>query len=47
MTTVHVELGTAFWLLIVVLIGGLVVYSKLGSYKVSKVINSGIGDAVC
>jgi hypothetical protein len=44
-TSVHVELGTAFWLLVAVLIGGLVLYSKLGSERMSKVLRSGIGDA--
>ncbi len=44
-TSVHVELGTAFWLLVAVLIGGLILYSKLGSEKMSKVLRGGIGDA--
>jgi hypothetical protein len=45
-TSVHVELGTVFWLLVAVLIGGLVLYSKLGSEKIGKVLSGGIGNAL-
>lgn len=44
-TTVHVELGTAFWLLTFVLIVGIVMWVKLGSEKMTKVISGGMGDA--
>ncbi len=44
-TTVNIELGTAFWLFIAVLIGGLILYSKLGSKGMSKAIRGGINDA--
>ena len=44
-TTIHIELGWAFWLLIALLIGGIVLYSKLGSERMSKVLSGGIGDA--
>ena len=37
-TTLHIELGTAFWLLIAVLIGGVILWSKLGSEGITRVI---------
>ena len=43
-TTVNIELGTAFWLLIAVLIGGLILWSKLGADGMSRVIKGGIQD---
>ncbi len=43
-TTVHIELGAAFWLLIAVLIGGLVLWLKLGSEGMSRVIRGGLRD---
>jgi hypothetical protein len=44
-TSVHVELGTAFWLLLFVLIVSIVMWTKLGSEKMSKVLSGGIRDA--
>ena len=44
-TTVHIELGTAFWLLIAVLIIGLILWSKLGSEGMSQVIKDGVHDS--
>ena len=44
-TTVHTELGTAFWLLVAVLIVGVILWSKLGSEGMSRVLNSGVRDA--
>ena len=44
-TSIHVQLGTAFWLMVVVLIIGLVMWAKLGSEKMGKVLSGGIGDA--
>ena len=43
--SVHVELGTAFWLMVFVLIVGIVMWAKLGSEKISKMLSSGIRDA--
>lgn len=45
-TSIHVQLGTAFWLLTFVLIVGVVMWAKLGSEKMGKVLSRGIGDAV-
>lgn len=45
-TTVHIELGSAFWLLIAAIIGGLVLWSVLGSEKMSRIIQGGWQDAV-
>ena len=44
-TTVHIELGTAFWLLMAVIIGGLVIYLKIGSGGMSRVLTGGVKDA--
>ena len=44
-TSIHVQLGTAFWILLTVLIVGGVMWVKLGSDKMGKVISEGIGDA--
>lgn len=44
-TTVHIELGTAFWLLIALLIVGGVSWSLLGSEGMSRVIRGGLQDA--
>ena len=44
-TSIHVQLGTAFWLLLFVLIIGIVMWTKLGSEKMGKVLSGGIGDA--
>jgi len=44
-TSIHVQLGTAFWLMLFVLIVGMVMWVKLGSEKMGKVISGGIGDA--
>lgn len=44
-TTVHVELGAAFWLLMFVLIGGILLYLKLGSERMSRVLSGGLSDA--
>ena len=43
-TTVHIELGSTFWLLIAKLIGGLVLWSVLGTEKLSGAIKGGIQD---
>lgn len=43
-TTVHIELGTAFWLLVAVLIAGLVLWSVLGSERMAEVIRGGVED---
>ena len=37
--------GTAFWLMLFVLIAGIVMWAKFGSEKMAKVLSSGIGDA--
>ncbi len=37
-STVHIELGAAFWLLMAVIIGALILWSKLASEGMSKVI---------
>ena len=44
-TSIHVQLGTAFWLMVFVLIAGIVMWAKLGSEKMAKVLSNGIGDA--
>jgi len=44
-TSIHVQLGTAFWLMVFVLIMGIVMWAKLGSEKMSKVLSGGIRDA--
>ena len=44
-TSIHVQLGTAFWLMVFVLIIGIVMWAKLGSEKMRKVLSSGIRDA--
>jgi len=44
-TSIHVQLGTAFWLMVFVLIVGIVMWAKLGSEKMSKVLSGGISDA--
>ena len=44
-TSIHVQLGAAFWLMVFVLIVGIVMWTKLGSEKMSRVLSSGIGDA--
>ena len=40
-TTINVQLGTAFWLMLLVLVIGGVMWAKLGSEKMSKVLSSG------
>jgi hypothetical protein len=42
-TSIHVQLGTAFWILLTVLIVGGVMWVKLGSDKMGKVISEGGG----
>ncbi|MFC1918528.1 hypothetical protein ACFLWW_00935 [Chloroflexota bacterium] len=44
-TTVSIEFGTAFWLMLFVLITGLILWSKLGSEAMSRVIRGGVHDA--
>ena len=44
-TTVYIQLGAAFWLLIALLIAGGVLWSLLGSEKLSSAIRSGLQDA--
>ena len=44
-TSIHVQLGTGFWLIVFVLIVGIVMWVKLGSEKMSKVLSGGIRDA--
>ncbi len=44
-TSIHVQLGTAFWLMLFVLIVGITMWAKLGSEKMSKVLSGGIRDA--
>ena len=44
-TTVHIELGSTFWLLIAAIIGGLVLWSMLGSEGLSWVVRGGFQDA--
>lgn len=44
-TTINIQLDTAFWLLIAVLIGGLILWSKLGSEGMSRAIRGGMSDA--
>ena len=44
-TTVNIELGTAFWLLLFVLIGGLILWSQLGTEGMNRVLSGGLGDA--
>lgn len=43
--TVNIQLGTAFWLLIAVAIVGLVLWYKLGSEGMSRVLSGGWQDA--
>jgi len=43
-TTINIQLGSAFWLLIAVLIGGLVLWSVVGSEGMSRVIRGGWQD---
>ena len=44
-TSINVQLGTAFWLMVFILIIGIVMWTKLGSEKMSKVLSGGIRDA--
>jgi len=44
-TSINVQLGTAFWLMLFALIVGVVMWAKLGSEKMSKVLSGGIRDA--
>ena len=44
-TTVNIELGTAFWLLIAVLVAGLILWSRLGSEGMSRVLSCGLKDS--
>lgn len=44
-TTVHIELGATFWLLIALLIAGGVLWVLLGSERLSSVIRGGFQDA--
>jgi hypothetical protein len=44
-TSIHVQLGTAFWLLVFALIVGIAMWAKLGSENMSKVLSGGIRDA--
>ena len=44
-TSIDVQLGTAFWLMVFVLIIGIVTWAKLGSEKMSKMLRGGISDA--
>ncbi len=41
-TSIHVQLGTAFWLMLFVLIAGIVMWTKLGSEKMGKVLSGGL-----
>ena len=43
-TTINIQLGTAFWLLIAVLIVGLVLWSVLGSERMATVIRGSVDD---
>jgi len=43
-TTVLIELGTAFWLLVTVIIRGMILWSKFGSEGMSRVFSSGVHD---
>ena len=45
LTSIHIQLGTAFWLMLFVLIIGSVMWAKLGSEKMGKVLSGGIGNA--
>jgi hypothetical protein len=45
-TSIHIQLGTAFWLMLFVLIVGIVLWAKLGSEKMSKVLGGGIRDVL-
>ena len=45
-TSIHIELGAIFWLLLFMIIVGIVMWTKLGSEKMSKVLSSGINDVV-
>lgn len=44
-TSIQVELGAAFWLLMFPLIAGMIMWAKLGTDKMGRVINGGLGDA--
>jgi len=44
-TTINIQLDSVFWLLIAVLIGGLIMWSLLGSDKLSRAIKGGFQDA--
>ena len=43
-TTVHIELGTAFWLLMAAIIVGLVLWSVLGSARMASIIRGSVDD---
>lgn len=45
MTTIDIQLGTAFWLLLFVLIVGGVMWATLGSEKMVKIVPGGWIDA--
>lgn len=45
-TTIDIQLGTAFWLLLFFLIVGMVVWAKLGSEKMGKIVPGGWKDAL-
>jgi len=44
-TTINIQLGSAFWLLIAVLIAGGVLWSVLGSEGLSRAIRDGMRDS--
>lgn len=41
---VQVQLGTAFWLLIAVLIGGFILWGTLGTERLVRVIRGSVAD---
>lgn len=43
-TSINVQLGTGFCLIVFVLILGIVMWAKLGSEKTGKVLSGGISD---
>jgi hypothetical protein len=43
-TTVHIEMGTAFWLLMAVIIGAIILWLKLGSEGMGRVLSNGVKD---
>jgi len=44
-TTLHIELGTGFWLFLTVVVAGLTLWATLGTDRLTSVIKGSVGDA--